>query len=80
MNQIEWMQQTRNAWRQANEKSRNKGHLTRHCPWTWQQFRDWFKAHYELGVYLGIHLNNKGDWPELLRSCRRGMMLPKPWF
>ncbi len=80
MNELEWMQKTRQAWRQVHEKRQNNGHITIHCPYTWQQFRNWFREHYELGVSLGIHLKTNGDWPELLRACRRGMMLPNPWF
>jgi hypothetical protein len=74
--QLEWNYKVRNAWRQVHEKVQNHGHLTKHCPWTWNEFRDWFKDTYEQGVNLKIHELNQGHWPEVLKSCRRGMMLP----
>ena len=76
MNAQEWAQRTRQAWRQVHEKRQAK-HITRHCPWTWNDFRQWFKAHYAYGIrILKIHEVEGGSWEELLRACRRGMILP----
>ncbi len=76
MNQAEWMVETRQAWRQAHEKKQGKGHITKHCPWTWKQFRAFFRIQLEQGVNLNIHHLQTGEWPELLQACKRGMMLP----
>jgi len=73
--QITWMRQVRSAWRQVHEKKQAR-HITRHCPWSWKLFRGWFEVQHSRGVALKIHHLNQGDWQELMRACRRGMMLP----
>lgn len=73
----EWAKQCRQAWRQVHQKQDNRGHLTRGCPWTWQEFRLWFRGHLEVGVALDVHHLNGGEWKELLQSCKRGMLLPR---
>jgi len=70
-----WAGQVRQAWRQAKEKSRNHGRCTKHCPWTYRDFRAFFQSKLEEGVKLGVLELHTGDWQELLRSCKRGACL-----
>ena len=72
-----WARETRQAWRQVHAKRQARGHCTKKVPWTWAEFRKWFKAHLEKGVQLGLNERlSQRDWDELRKACLRGMMLP----
>jgi len=73
-----WARELRLAWRQAHIKRGFKGHCTKQVPWTWQEFREWFRSHLEKGVALGLGgILSYGDWDNLRKGCLRGMMLPE---
>lgn len=66
-----WMAQLRQACRQVAIKRQQKGRVTRKLPFTWQDFRDWFKDHFQAGVQLGIPADT-----QFMKRCQAGMAVP----
>ena len=67
-----WERELRNAWIHVHAKIQRNGRCTKNNPWTWKEFRMWFKHHLEDGVTLGIvQIDNNARL-----GCLRGMVLP----
>lgn len=71
----DWVSKAHCAIIQLNCKRKVKGHLSKQNPWTYAEYRTWFKNHYELGVKLGLHNGSNGQ-RNLLKQIMVGMMVP----